>query len=93
MSGGAFDYGQYRISDIVDVIVDEIYHNDSIETDEWGSQRGNHYSLETIVEFNRAVELLKKAQIYAHRIDWLLSGDDSEKSFHERLQGDLEKLK
>jgi hypothetical protein len=33
------------------------------------------------------------AEIYAQRIDWLLSGDDGEDSFRERLKEDLEKLK
>jgi hypothetical protein len=32
------------------------------------------------------------AQIYAQRIDWLISGDDGEDSFRERLKEDLEKL-
>jgi len=93
MSGGAFNYGQFRISDIVDVIEDEIYHNESIEEDEWGSRRGKHFNEETIAEFKKGVELLKMAQIYAHRIDWLISADDGENTFHERLKEDLETLK
>jgi len=32
---------------------------------------------------------LELAGIYLQRIDWLVSGDDSEESFHERLQEDL----
>ena len=38
------------------------------------------------------IEILKKAQIYAHRIDWLLSGDDGEESFLKRLEEDLNEL-
>ena len=93
MSGGAFNYGQFRISDIVDVIEDEIYHNESIEEYEWGSRRGKHFNEDTIAEFKKGVELLKMAQIYAHRIDWLISADDGENTFHERLKKDLETLK
>jgi hypothetical protein len=93
MSGGAFNYGQFRISDIVDVIEDEIYHNGSIEEDEWGSRRGKHFNEYTIAEFKKGVELLKMAQIYAHRIDWLISADDGENTFHERLKKDLDELK
>ena len=37
--------------------------------------------------------LLKKATIYAQRIDWLVSGDDGEESFLSRLKEDLEQLK
>jgi hypothetical protein len=33
------------------------------------------------------------AEIYAQRIDWLLSGDDGEDSFRKRLKEDLERLK
>jgi hypothetical protein len=33
---------------------------------------------------------LRKASIYAHRIDWLLSGDDSEDTFLKRLKEELE---
>ena len=33
---------------------------------------------------------LKIAYIYAQRIDWLLSGDDGEETFLERLQKELE---
>jgi hypothetical protein len=93
MSGGFFDYNQYRIGQIADDIGQEIYHNDSVETDEYGSQRGNNFSKETIAEFKKGVELLKMAQIYAHRCDYLFSGDDGEESFHERLKKDLEELK
>lgn len=49
-------------------------------------------SKETISEFKKGIRLLKKAAIYAHRIDWLLSGDDSEDDFHERLKEDLNNM-
>jgi hypothetical protein len=32
------------------------------------------------------------AQVYAHRVDWLLSGDDGEESFLRRLAEDLKNL-
>lgn len=50
------------------------------------------FSEETLAEFKKAVHILKQAEIYAQRIDWLLSGDDGEESFHERLKEELEKL-
>jgi len=34
--------------------------------------------------------VLRKAAIYAQRIDWLLSGDDGEESFLERLKEELD---
>lgn len=50
------------------------------------------YSEETIKEFRKGVEILKKAQVYANRIDWLMSGDDGEESFHKRLKEELKEL-
>ena len=50
------------------------------------------YTEETIAEFRKGVEILKKAEIYTQRIDWLISGDDSEESFHKRLREELDKL-
>ncbi len=51
------------------------------------------YSTETIREFKKAVALLRKAAIYVQRIDWLLSDDDGEENFHERLKEELDALK
>ena len=50
------------------------------------------YSEATITEFKKGLDYLRKAYIYAQRIDWLLSGDDGEESFHERLKEELEEL-
>lgn len=52
----------------------------------------NGYSEETLQEFRKAVRILKQAEVYAERIDWLLSGDDGEETFHKRLKAELEKL-
>ena len=51
------------------------------------------YSKETIKEFKKGLAILRKAYIYAQRIDWLLSGDDGEESFHKRLKEELDNLK
>jgi hypothetical protein len=54
----------------------------------------NHYKYpdDIIEEFKKGVDMLKKAQIYAQRIDYLISGDDGEESFRERLKEELDKL-
>ena len=52
-----------------------------------------NYNKETIEEFKKGLSLLRKAYIYAQRIDWLLSGDDGEESFHKRLKEELDNLK
>ena len=164
MSGGHFDYAQYRIDDIIDSIQREIddakkprpplitksgvsvkekieeghyryvnhhfvdfgdalhyyTHNDRYEVLDrddkvlWVQDKntkqvyeikyftyeeykdGNYYpeySDETIKEFENAIDILNKASVYVHRIDWFLSGDDGEESFHLRLKEELDKLK
>lgn len=102
MSGGHFDYQQYRITDIADSIQEEIDHNN----EPWFPQytpysweqkcnsefTGQRYSDETIEEFKNAVKYLRIAEIYAQRVDWLLSGDDDEEYFHKRLKEELERI-
>lgn len=85
MSGGHFDYRQWQIKDIADAIDEHIYKNGKEDSDGYTYE----YSDATIAEFKNAIESLKKAYIYAQRIDWLISGDDSEATFHERLDTDL----
>ena len=54
----------------------------------------NHYKYPDAVieEFKKGVDILRKAHVYAQRIDWLISGDDGEESFHRRLKEELDKL-
>jgi len=89
MSGGHFDYLQYRIQEIEDSIDSLINSNEDGTLNEWNEPIGNFYSPETILEFKKAVEYCKLARIYAQRIDWLVSGDDGEETFHKRLAEDL----
>jgi len=51
------------------------------------------YPDEVIEKMKEGIEVLKRAQIYAHRIDWLLSGDDGEESFLRRLEEELNEIK
>jgi hypothetical protein len=92
MSGGHFNYAQFRLRDISEEIEELVKNNDYPDQNEWGEDIGNHFSEETIKEFREAVRLLKKAEIYSQRIDWLVSGDDSEDNFHRRLKADLEEM-
>ena len=92
MSGGHFNYKQHHLLDMADDIGGFILNNDSTEKNEWGDNIGNRYSPETIEEFERAMIILKMGYVYAQRIDWLLSGDDGEDSFHKRLQAQLKEL-
>ena len=92
MSGGHFQYKQWEIGNIADEVEQLILDNDSEQLDEWGDRKGHHYTPETIEEFKKGLVLLRQAYVYAQRIDWLVSGDDGEDSFHNRLKFELEKL-
>ena len=92
MSGGHFQYKQWEISNIADEVEQLILTNDSEEKNQWGDRKGYHYTPETIEEFKKGLILLRQAYVYAQRIDWLVSGDDGEDSFHSRLKFELEKL-
>ena len=83
MSGGAFNYNDYHITGIADQIEEFIRDNEDNQV----------YSEATIQRFREAVKLLREAGVYVHRIDWLVSCDDGEESFHKRLERDLERLK
>ena len=91
MSGGYFDYQQYQINHIADAIERVIETNNDSTPNEYGETYGRFYSEETIERFREAVALRRKGAIYAQRIDWLLSDDDGEESFNERLTHELKK--
>jgi hypothetical protein len=80
MSGGYFEYAQN--------------HMDYIATDieELIEENPREYDYATIEKFKEAVRVLLLAYTYAQRIDWLLSGDDSEEIFHKRLREDIDEL-
>ena len=92
MSGGHFDYKQYEIDEIVREIERLIKFNNADGVSEWGQRNGRDYSDETIAKFKIAVDILSQAAIMAQRIDWLVSGDDGEKTFHRRWDEELKNL-
>lgn len=92
MSGGAFDYQQYKIGEIADQIEEEIRKESSGLENEWG-EFPQPLKPETISRMKDAVTVLRVAEVYAQRVDWFLSGDDGEESFHERLEEDLAALR
>jgi len=109
MSGGRFEYNQYKIRMIADDIEQEIIDSGRVKTEEelkeesrwrenWWYEKYpedlSHYEYpqEIIEEFKNAVLALHTAEVYAQRVDWLLSGDDGEESFLKRLKDDLSKI-
>jgi hypothetical protein len=81
MSGGYFEYAQYRISDIAFMLKELIAVNQY------------EYKPETLDKFKYTLRLLMRAQVAVQRIDWLVSCDDSEDTFHERWEEDMSEIK
>lgn len=75
MSGGAFDYKQNCLGDIADMIHDHVNMNE--------------YSPEAKFYLEETIRCLMLCQIMVTRADWFMSGDDSEKTYLERLTVDL----
>jgi len=95
MSGGYFDYKQFHIEDVED---DMKTLRDNIKADKKEDEYG--FSLNYMIgdkepflkEVEKAINYLRLARIYTHRIDWLISGDDSPESFYKRLKEDLNEI-
>ena len=81
MSGGHYYYAQSQILDIINQLKKDITNN-KLEL-----------SKVTLDEFRKGLCYLETAYVYTQRIDYLLSHDDSEDNFHERLKADLNKIK
>ena len=108
MSGGHWEYKQYQFTDVIDDLKSIIEKNGKPKTKEelkaemwydvdWLEKYPEdklHYNYpdNVIEEFKNAVDLISRAQVYMHRVDWLLSGDDGDESFIKRLDEDLNKL-
>jgi hypothetical protein len=91
MSGGHFNYGQYRLLDMADDIESIILNNDNEEKDQWGDRIGRGYPPDVVERLKKGVRILRQAYVYVHRIDWLLSGDDGEGAFIRRLSEELQR--
>lgn len=108
MSGGAFDYNQYKIGYIADQIEETVIKNgvektpEELKDEHWRDpdwyekypedKFHQKYPDEVIEKMKEAIKALRIAQVYAQRVDWLLSGDDGEESFLRRLEEDLKDL-
>ena len=79
MSGGRFGYQQFKC----DEMAEEIARIIAVDS--------HHYSAETIAKFREAEPTMRRAGQMAHRIDWLVSNDDGEESFHRRWAEEVDK--
>ncbi len=98
MSGGYFEYNQYKINQIAEDIESVIRKNKKPlkKEDRWGEFDDREfcydYPDEIINKFKEAVYHLRIAAIYAQRVDYLLCGDDGEESFLKRLGKELAEI-
>lgn len=104
MSGGYFDYDQHRIKNTYESIQEildrqgreiprsELYNSDDFYNKYPEEKYYETYPIEIWRILEEGIDILKKAKIYAHRIDYYLSGDNGEERFIERLVEDLNKL-
>lgn len=105
MSGGRFSYKQWHIDNIADQIEQEVIlsgkpipkqkwsYYERQEFEETHKHPMNYAYPDSILRrMEEAVYALRAAAIYAQRADYLLSGDDGEESFEERLSKELSEL-
>ena len=78
MSGGSLNY--WNANDPIDILKKELLF------------AKNKYSEKAIQVMQETIRKLREAEIYSHRVEWFLSGDDGEDNLHERLKEDLEEL-
>ena len=89
MSGGHFEYQQYVMLSMIVEIKKIIETNDDKTPDDWGDPTGCNFRPEVIARLREAVDMLKRAEIMVERIDYLMSGDDSEKTFIKRWNEEI----
>ena len=87
MSGGHFDFdvNLSGLSRVADEIMRFVKENDTPD--------GHNFSEETLEKFREAALLCRQAGVAIHRVDYLVSGDDGEKTFHGRWAEEMSKIR
>ena len=89
MSRGHFDYEEYKLLVIIDELQWLIDTNNSTEVDAYGYEIGRNYGQDTLEHFSAAIDVLKLAYVLTKQIDYLVSGEDKEETFHERVSKEI----
>lgn len=95
MSGGHFEYLQYQVDQLASDIDRAIARNERVKNDPEKARDQFGWLPDVlpddiIAKFKEARDTLTRGAKMAHRIDWLLSGDDGEESFRRRWKEELE---
>jgi hypothetical protein len=89
MSGGHFNYVQFNFRDAAEEIDSLIKNNDSTETDKHGWPISYEIPDDIIERMKEASHTIKQASEMLQRVDWYISGDDGEESFHRRWKEEV----
>ncbi len=86
MSGGHFDYDQFRLNDIADNL------RITIAQCRTKKEYYDHYSDSFVRDMVDAYHKTRELEVILTRIDWVLSGDDGEDDYRERLEEEMTKI-
>lgn len=90
MSGGYFEYNQYRLEAMAEEIESLIENNNKPHTNIYGEIKEARYLDSEIIEkFKETAHNLRRTREMVQRIDWLLSSDDSEQSFKKGWEKEI----
>ena len=92
MSGGYFNYNSAVLIDVADSINALISNNDSDEKDSYGGPVGYKFSPETIAKMMQTYMFLIATAEMIRTVDYLVSGDYGEKSFHDKWNSKIKPL-
>jgi hypothetical protein len=98
MSGGYFNYENYKIDEIADQVerlinaAEKGASGDESDATEWEKDLFANGSTELKAALRDASICLLKAACYAKRLDWLLAGDDGEETFLKKLNEQLKNI-
>lgn len=81
MSGGEFNYLQYRIEDCSEDVLKKIEDYEQTCTEQ------------TLKRFKECSEVLAKAALMLHRVDWFVSSGDGEETFNSKWDAEIGEYK
>ena len=90
MSGGFFEYQDYRLEEMAQVLRSKIAL--LRQKPDWEEYPSN-YSADFLAEMIKTHNDLLALRARLHRMDWVLSGDDGEDDYFRKLPTDLTQLK
>lgn len=95
LSGGFFEYRQFLLEDMAGEI-DKLIARNGAPTEyedafdlRYLPSRHYEYPADILARFRESAHELRRVGEMAHRVDWLVSGDDGEDTFRERWSDEV----